>query len=298
MDHHRAIKDLTTVIFSRTLFKKIPIVVVLIAILAACSSTRLIYTFAGEFIRDEIAYFLDLNREEDLFLSQQVSEMVAWHRTSMLPNYAAYLTDMADTLAVGQYGADDITRAIAEGRSLIEKTVEGLTPRASIVLVRHMTSDDIAFMEEKMAARRQERLEALSEPEDARYADRLDRLKSNFGRFFGDLADGQVTLLEAHARATLNDSGIRLRNWTRRQKAFLVFLKTQPVEAELTTYLNRLLLRSHEVTDPNHQAFSKASIDRFRTLLVRMLAISTQEQREAIVRTLRTYAEDFETVSS
>ena len=213
-------------IFSRALFKKVPILLVLIAILAACSSTRLIYTFAGEFIRDEIAYFLDLDEEEDLFLSQQVSEMVAWHRTSMLPNYAAYLTDMADKLAVGQYGVADITKAMADGRSLIEKTVKGLTPRASKVLVRHMTGDDIAYMEEKMEERRQERLDALLEPEDARYADRLDRLKSNFGRFFGDLADGQVTLLEAHARATLGDPVIRLRNRTRRQRAFLVFLKT------------------------------------------------------------------------
>lgn len=285
-------------IFSRALFKKVPILLVLIAILAACSSTRLIYTFAGEFIRDEIAYFLDLDEEEDLFLSQQVSEMVAWHRTSMLPNYAAYLTDMADKLAVGQYGVADITKAMADGRSLIEKTVKGLTPRASKVLVRHMTGDDIAFMEEKLEARRQERLDALLEPEDARYADRLDRLKSNFGRFFGDLADGQVTLLEAHARATLGDPVIRLRNRTRRQRAFLVFLKTQPVEAELTTYLNKLLLPGHEVTDTNHQVFSKASIDRFRALLVRMIAISSLEQRETIVRTLRTYAEDFKTVSS
>ena len=282
----------------RTQFKKIPILVLLIAGLAACSSTKLIYTLAGEFIQDEIAYFLDLDEEEATFLSLQVSEMVAWHRTTILPSYSAYLADMADKLAAGQYGATDIAKALADGRLLIEKTVKGLTPRASKILIRHMTVDDIAFMEGKMTARRQERMEALSEPEDARYEDRLDRLKTNFERFFDDLTDAQVTLLESYARATLSDGRVWLRNRAQRQKAFLAFLRTKPIEAALTDYLDRLLLRGHEITDPGHQAFSKASFDRFRTLLVSMLAISSPAQREIIIGTLRTYAEDFKAVSS
>ena len=204
----------------------------LIAVLEGCSSTRLIYAFAGGFIQDEVAYFLDLDEEEDAFLTQQVTEMVAWHRRTVLPNYAAYLTDVAKQWQ-GQYGAADIAEVLAAGQSLIEETVTGLTPHASKVLVRHMTGDDIAFMEEKMAMRRQERLDEISKPEDIRYADRIDRLKTNFERFFGDLTDGQVTLLEAHARATLGDPRVRLRNRTLLQRAFLAFLKTQPVEAAL-----------------------------------------------------------------
>ncbi|MAI11294.1 MAG: hypothetical protein CMM66_06935 [Rhodospirillaceae bacterium] len=283
---------------TRARLRQISTLVVLIIILAACSSTRLIYSLADEFIQDEIAYFLDLDEGEDVFLSRQVSEMVAWHRTIILPKYATYLTNMADKLAEYQYGAADIAMALVDSRSLIEETVTGLTPRASKVLVRHMTADNIAFMEKKMAVRRQERLAELSEPEDIRYADRLDRLKSNFERFFGELTDAQVALLKAHASATLGDARVRLRNMTQRQKAFLVFLKTQPAEASLTAYLNRLLLRGHEITDPGYQAFSKASFDRFRTLLVNMLAISSPAQRKTIMGTLRTYADDFKAVSS
>ena len=278
--------------------RKIAILLVLIAVLEGCSSTRLIYAFAGGFIQDEVAYFLDLDEEEDAFLTQQVTEMVAWHRRTVLPNYAAYLTDVANKLAAGQYGAADIAEVLAAGQSLIEKTVTGLTPYASKILVRHMTVDDIAFMEEKMAVRRQERLDEISKPEDTRYADRIDRLKTNFERFFGDLTDGQVTLLEAHARATLGDPSVRLRNRTLRQRAFVGFLKTQPVEAALTVYLDKLLLRHHEITDPDYKAFSKASYDRFSKLLVSMLAISPPAQRETIIVTLRDYAEDFKSVSS
>ena len=76
------------------------------------------------------------------------------------------------------------------------------------------------------------------------------------------------------------------------------FLKTQPVEAALTVYLDKLLLRGHEIIDPDYKAFSKASYDRFSNLLVSMLAISPPAQRETIIVTLRDYAEDFKSVSS
>ena len=43
--------------------RKIAILVVLIAVVGGCSSTRLIYAFASGFIQDEVAYFLDLDEE-------------------------------------------------------------------------------------------------------------------------------------------------------------------------------------------------------------------------------------------
>ena len=285
-------------ILLRAQLRKIPVLVLLVAVLGGCSSTRLIYSFAGGFIQDEVAYFLDLDEEEGAFLGQQVAEMVAWHKKTVLPNYAAFLNDMANKLDEGQYGAADIAKVLAAGQSLIEKTVTGLTPYASKILVRHMTVEDIAFMEEKMAVRRQERLDEISKPEDIRYADRIDRLKTNFERFFGDLTDGQVTLLEAHARATLGDPRVRLRNRTLLQRAFVAFLKTQPVETALTAYLDKLLLRGHEITGPDYEVFSRVSFDRFRKLLVSVLAISLPAQRETIINTLRDYAEDFKSVSS
>ena len=115
------------------------ILVVLIALLTACSSTRLIYTFMDKFIQDEITYFLDLDEEEEVLLSQQVSEMIAWHRTSILPSYATYLNNMAEKLEVGQYGVTDVAESIKDGRFLIEETVIGLTPYASKFLIQHQT---------------------------------------------------------------------------------------------------------------------------------------------------------------
>ena len=269
----------------------------IISLLTTCSSTRFIYTFVDEFIKDEITYFLKLDEDEKVLLNKQVSEMVNWHRTSMLPRYADYLNSIANKLENDEYSANDISKLMANGRFLIEETVIGLVPYASKFLINHQTSESIDYMEKKMLNRRQERMIELSKSEDILLKERLERLTSSFERFFGDLKDSQLTILETHARLTLNESRIRLHNRTLRQKVFIRFLRTQPTEVQLSNYLNTLLLKGYVITNPSYQAFSEDSLNRFQFLLVSLLATSNLTQRETIINKLRDYSKDFKTVS-
>ena len=269
----------------------------LISLLTTCSSTRFIYTFVDEFIKDEITYFLKLDEDEKVLLNKQVSEMVNWHRTSILPKYADYLNNIADKLENDEYSANDINKLMDEGRFLIEETVIGLVPYASKFLINHQTSESIDFMEKRMLNRRQERIIELSKSEDILLKERLERLTSSFERFFGDLKDSQLTILETHARLTLNESRIRLHNRTLRQKVFIRFLRTQPTEVQLSNYLNTLLLKGYMITNPSYQAFSEESLNRFHFLLVSLFATSNLTQRETVINKLRDYAKDFKTVS-
>jgi hypothetical protein len=269
----------------------------LIFLIVACSSTRFIYTFVDDFIKDEVNYFLDLNDNEKVLLNQKVSEMVTWHRTAMLPKYSEFLYNIANNLEGDQYSAVKVQKFLENGRFLINETVTGITPYVSQFLVQHQTVENIKFMENRMLSRRQERIINLSKTKDMLYEDRLKRLISNFERFFGDLKDSQNKLLEVYARETLNDSRVRLHNRTLRQKVFIRFLKTQPNELELTNYLNKLLLEGHMITNPSYETFSEISVKKFHTLLVNMLAKSSITQRETIITKLINYAEDFKIVS-
>ena len=269
----------------------------LISLLTTCSSTRFIYTFVDEFIKDEITYFLKLDEDEKVLLNKQVSEMVNWHRTSILPKYADYLNNIADKLENDEYSPNDINKLLDDGRFLIEETVIGLVPYASKFLINHQTSESIDYMEKRMLNRRQERIIELSKSEDILLKERLERLTSSFERFFGDLKDSQLTILETHARLTLNESRIRLHNRTLRQKVFIRFLRTQPTEVQLSNYLNTLLLKGYVITNPSYQAFSEDSLNRFQFLLVSLLATSNLTQRETIINKLRDYSKDFKTVS-
>ena len=272
------------------------VLAIIISFLTACSSTRLFYTFLNNFIEDEVSYFIDLNEEEEIFLTQQVSEMISWHRKLMLPSYSDYLKDTANMLEVGQYGKTEITNILANGKSLIEETTLGLTPYASKFLIRHQSLENIEYMEERMEIRKNERLVELSKSNVVLYKERLEKLTSNFERFFGKLTYEQMILIEAYAKITLGDAKIRLNNRTLRQKAFINFLRTQPSETEITNYLNILLINGHLIVNPSHKEFSKISLELFNELLVNMLSISLTSQREKIIIKLRGYAEDFRSI--
>ena len=273
------------------------IILILLTILSACSSTRFFYSFLDEFIQNEVEYFFNLNEEESALLNQQVSNMISWHRKHMLLKYSDYLYNVSDILELDQYKNAEIENTLATGRSLIEQTVIGFTPYASKFLVQHQTTDAINFMEKQMEKRQQKRQTELSEPKDKLYQERLNRLKTNFKRFLESLNSEQVILLEVYALKTLDDAKIRLDNRTMRQKAFITFMKTQPNEVKLTTYLNQLILNGHEITNPSYKSFSETWQNRFRQLLVDMLAISSNSQRKAIILKLRSYANDFKEIS-
>jgi len=284
-------------IFLRRYIYKTAILVVITILLTACSSTRFIYSFIDDFIQDEITYFLDLNEKEELLLSQQVSEMVNWHRTSMLPRYATYLINVADKIEKKEYESADINKLLENARFLIEQTISGLIPYASKFLINYLTNEDIEFMEKRMLIRQQERITELSKSEDILYKERLKRLTLNFERFFGELNDSQKTLLETHTSQTLGESRVRLHNRTLRQKVFIRFLKTQPTETVLIAFTEKLLIRGHLITNPSYEDFSATSLKRFEILLVNMLSVSSEVQLKTIIDNLRAYASDFKAVS-
>lgn len=284
-------------IFLRRYIYKTAILVVITILLTACSSTRFIYSFIDDFIQDEITYFLDLNEKEELLLSQQVSEMVNWHRTSMLPRYATYLINVADKIEKKEYESADINKLLENARFLIEQTISGLIPYASKFLINYLTNEDIEFMEKRMLIRQQERITELSKSEDILYKERLKRLTLNFERFFGELNDSQKTQLEAHTSQTLGESRVRLHNRTLRQKVFIRFLKTQPTETVLIAFTEKLLIRGHLITNPSYEDFSATSLKRFEILLVNMLSVSSEVQLKTIIDNLRAYASDFKAVS-
>ena len=234
-------------------FIKFLVLITLIIHTTSCSSTRIIYSLAEKFVEDEVTFFINLDNEQEIRLTKQVTEMVEWHRKNMLPKYETYLREVAEKLDKNQYSYKDITNILMYGRSLIQETVIGLTPFASKFLVEHQTVSDIDFLEKQMEKRRQKRIKELSKPDNKLYEIREERLIKNFERFFGNLNDMQVILIKRYASETLDDKRVRLNNRTMRQKAFLEFLRTKPNQKSLIIYTNKLLLNGHEITNQGYR---------------------------------------------
>lgn len=273
-------------------------VVVATFLLSACSGLKLVYGLADDLLEREAAFYLDLDESGSTLLDQKVEDVVLWHQSSMLPQYAAFFREQADILEEGEITRQNIDRAFGKTRVLLERTLLGITPHAATVLADHTTAQKIAHIRKQIYERNAERAERHAQPRAERLERRVERLTKNFGRAIGDLTPGQAEVVERYAAATLGDSGIWVDHLHKRQIAFLSFLEQQPNERQIEPFLEKIMLRSYEVVQPEYKSFSEARFKRFQNLLFDILSQITPTQRSEAVSTLRSWANDFTDLSA
>ena len=266
--------------------------------LAACSSFKIMYDFADDYIKQEAKFFLKFDEQGEQNLNDQVDKMMEWHNAIMLPRYAAYLRQLANQLDHGLYGATAITKGMKDGRILLQNTVAGVAPYVARILVRQTIIENIEHLRLKFIERSKEQKEKLARPIEKQTEDRTERLTINVGRFMGDLNEIQNNLINRYAKSTINDAKRRLDNRNLRQSALLTFLAGKPKEMEIDAFINQIVLRAHEIVDRDYKGYSEKRIARFTTLLVNIFAASTNDQRQATSEKLRSYAQDFSEISN
>ena len=266
--------------------------------LAACSSFKIMYDFADDYIKQEAKFFLKFDEQGEQNLNDQVDKMMEWHNAIMLPRYAAYLRQLANQLDHGLYGATAITKGMKDGRILVQITVAGVAPYVARILVRQTIIENIEHLRLKLIERSKEQKEKLARPIEKQTEDRTERLTKNVGRFMGDLNEIQNNLINRYAKSTINGAKRRLDNRNLRQSALLTFLAGKPKEMEIDAFINQIVLRAHEIVDRDYKGYSEKRIARFTTLLVNIFAASTNDQRQATSEKLRSYAQDFSEISN
>ena len=278
--------------------RKLMLTLVITMGLAACSSFKIMYDFADDYIKQEAKFFLKFDEQGEQHLNEQVDKMMEWHNTIMLPRYAAYLRQLANQLDHGLYGATAISKRMKDGRILLQNTVAGVAPYVARILVRQTNIENTEHLRLKIIERSKEQKENLARPIEKRTEDRVERVTKNLTRFMGDLNEIQNNLVNRYAKSTINDAKRRLDNRNLRLSALLTFLERKPTKMEIDAFIRQMVLRSHEIADPDYKGFSEEWIDRFTMFLANIFAASTNDQRLATSEKLKSYAQDLSEISN
>ena len=278
--------------------RKLMLTLVITLGLAACSSFKIMYDFADDYIKQEAKFFLKFDEQGEQHLNEQVDKMMEWHNTIMLSRYAAYLRQMANQLDHGLYGATAISKRMKDGRILLQNTVAGVAPYVARILVRQTNIENTEHLRLKIIERSKEQKENLARPIEKRTEDRVERVTKNLTRFMGDLNEIQNNLVNRYAKSTINDGKRRLDNRNLRLSALLTFLERKPTKMEIDAFIRQMVLRSHEIVDPDYKGFSEEWIDRFTIFLANIFAASTNEQRRATSKKLKSFAQDLSEISN
>jgi hypothetical protein len=264
-----------------------------VLVLGGCSSVTVFYSFADSFIEREVESYLDLDGGERLAVEEKIDALVVWHRTEMLPEYAALLRAHADRIDAGDITRETVKRSYDEVRALLLATLQGAFKPAASVLVHHTGTEKLAHLRHRMAERMEDRIERGERTREDRVERRTRRYTENFERFAGPLTPPQIAAIRRHAEASDADSATWLDYRQRRETVFVEFLATHPGEAEIEAFAEKILLRAEDVVGPGYRAYRDAGAARLQDLIHEILALSTLEQRRNASATLRGYADDF-----
>lgn len=262
-------------------------------VLAGCSSFKVAYTFADDLLEGRAEDYLDLNADDSDILDAQMSQMIAWHKTEMLPQYAQFFQEQSDIADQNAWTRAGVAQMFVEFRHLLDETLEGAAPYVAEVLVLHTSPEKIEYLEARMAENTAElKEEELSESLEETIDEWVERRVSNFERFIGPLTDAQLAIVKLQAETAVDPQKRWLTNRTLRQKALVTFMRSEPSADEIAEFVHQILLHAHEIVDPEYKAETERRWALLEQLHYDILVTLTDEQRRELVFNLRSYASD------
>ena len=259
-------------------------------VISGCSHLSFIYSFAESALKEETAFFLHLDDDEERLVYRKIDELLAWHRAEMLPRYAFFMNAQADLVAGDNIDGTAVVRAVRIMRALLDDLVQGAAPYVAEVLVNHTSQEKLSHLDVRMAERLEERREALNEPAEERLKVRAERIITNFERLTGDLTDDQTDRIHRYAAQTAGADLVWFRTRKNRQRALLNFLSREPDQNQIRAFAIKIVLRGYEIVDPEYKAISEERWRSFTTLLADIIVSLSPEQRATMTKTLRVYA--------
>jgi hypothetical protein len=279
----------------------------LLLAVAACSSLRLGYNNADTLALYALDRYFDLDDAQEQLARERVRALLAWHRRTQLAEYALFL-DAArrriDASSSAPLTAEDVLALQAQMTERLLAVGAQAAPDLAL-LARSLSDAQMAHFNGKLAAenaklRKERSAAAQRRPAggaDAIDAARLKRARERARDWLGPLTAEQEALLRATV-AQRPDGELRwLEERERRQRALLAVLERIRAEQLAPAAGAALFLQWFaelaQPAAPDLRAAVQSARAANAQLIAQLLNSATAEQKAALLKRLRGYADDF-----
>jgi len=268
--------------------------VLLMALLAGCSTARITYNNAEPLVRYMAHDYFDLDERQSEQFRKRLELFHDWHRSVELPAYVSLL-DATASKARSPVSREDLTWAAealrSRYRALLAKAVEDAAP----ILVT-LTPLQIAELEKRLAKANVKYAEEFVSGDGAHRA-RLKRMLKRFIDWTGDLTDLQEARIERFVKAHARLAALRLEDRRRWHGEAVTLIRGQRNAQALALSLGQVFTRPEAHRTPEYAE----ALARWEAELVDLVLdidrTLSKEQRAQVVRRMEGYAEDFRVLS-
>ncbi len=270
---------------------------VLLSLTGGCSVTRTAYNQIDWVLTYYLAKHFELDKEQKAELRTMVDRNLAWHRTTQLPRYAAYLREVEAAL--------DEPVTYEQLRASYEQTLDfwdasmlHIVPDAQTFL-SNLTDEQVEQMIARMEENNDEMFDEYSGDTEEKRAKNRDKNTIKFvERLFGKLNDEQKQAISDRLAGMEDATEDWIANRRRWQAAFIELVQERPPEAEYRERLTELYVYPRRFDEPEFQKTVDENLDSAINMMVELMNSLTPAQRKKAQKRFRNFAEDFDALAA
>lgn len=259
-----------------------------IGLLASCSSTRLLYNNAPWLVRGYVDDFFSITRTQAQLLDRDIELFFKWHRHQELPEYANELSSFSQEFADG-LTRDELIRFFDQLNTARIRFTEASLQSASQFLAS-IDNEQLERFDREFREKLSEDRERTELSIEQQRQENYDRLLDTIEDWFGDLDEQQQQALRLVSDVRPDNYAQWLDRRERRHRTLLEFLRGKPEASEIKNYLHS---RYVETLNQNTGRLQKTTRRYWISAILKIDLIITPAQRQQAMRKLDDYRQDF-----
>ncbi|MHA6125848.1 DUF6279 family lipoprotein [Pseudomonas fluorescens group sp. PF-1] len=273
-------------------FKHIATLLVFTLALGACSRVGLAYRNLDVIIPWTLSDYLDMNGEQKDWLNERLKKHLNWHCTTQLPGYLEWLDRLQSMVETNQVTDAALQARTSEAKKAIADTARQITPSA-IELLQGLDDKQVAEMNDAFAKdlRKREK-EYVKPPLAQQIAERGARMDKRLTDWLGPLSVSQEQRVMAWSTALGDQNTQWIANRAHWQKQFSEAV-AQRQSPQFPQQIETLLVDRERLWTPQYRLAFANTEAQARSLFVDLMAESTREQRQRLLKKIEGVRKDF-----
>ncbi|WP_348970805.1 DUF6279 family lipoprotein [Pseudomonas atacamensis] len=273
-------------------FKQIAALLIFTLALGACSRVGLAYRNLDVIIPWSLSDYVDMNGEQKDWFNERLKEHLSWHCTTQLPGYLDWLDRLQAMVESKQVSDAALQERTAEAKQAIAETAREITPSA-IELLQGLDDKQVAEMNEAFAKDlRKRQQEYVKPPLAQQIKERGERMEKRLNDWLGPLSDTQKQRVVAWTNALGDQNTQWIANRAHWQQQFSAAV-AQRQSPEFPQRIETLLVNRERLWTADYRKAYANTEAQARSLFVDLMAESTPQQRERLLKKIEGVRKDF-----
>ncbi len=276
--------------------------IVVMAVLAGCSSLRLVYNHGDTLLYWWLDAYVDFNTDQKGWVKKDIDELFHWHRKTQLHDYVQILQTGQRQLA-GNPTAADLISDYDEVKSRTQLLLFKALPELAD-LVRSLQPGQITALDKKFTANNAEfRKKNMKGDTDAQLKFRYKKSLEQFELWFGNFSAEQEAQIRKASDARPLDNDIWLDERMRRQKNILALaqkVQREKLNKEATMALIHTLIKDSfdRLEHSERKQFFDAYEASTAQLVLTVIKIATPAQKAHAQKRMQGWIDDFNNLAA